>query len=82
MPGALAKTTYATQAATNELEHRSEHGKASGDDGDVGFDGRRDGSICIIPGDVDLRQLQQQGQSRDTRRRYTMISNYLRYFRQ
>ena len=72
MPGALAKATYATEAATNELEHRSEHGKASGDDGDVGFNGRPDGGIRIVPGNVHLRQLQQECQSIDTRRGYTM----------
>lgn len=58
MPWGLARTTYGIQGPTNELKYWSEHGKASGNDSDVGFDGRPDSSVGIVPGDVHLRQLQ------------------------
>ena len=73
MPEVLTKTSHTANGATYELQHWSEHRKASGDDGDVGFDGRPDSGIGIVPGDVHLGQFPQEGQSINTRRCYTMF---------
>ena len=81
MPGALTQATHATYAtahgAADKFEHGSEHREACGDDGDVGFDGRPDGGVGVVPGDVHWGQLQQEGQSVNTRRCYAVIPEFL-----